>query len=73
MCHLPHPEEILEPSTRIPSIAARKQGQDDEMLAFARDAHQKALVAAALLKERNKRLGLSTSRQHSCCWHSGSH
>ena len=62
------------------SLAARKWGQDDEMLAFSRDAHCKALAAATLLEERIERLGHSTSRQPSwscwhfkSCWHSGSH
>ena len=54
-------------------LTARKWDQDDEMLALNRDAHWKALPAATLLKDRIKRLGHSTSRQHSqSCWHTKS-
>ena len=60
-------------------LTAGKQGQDNEILAFSRDAHWKALVAATLLEEGIERLGYSTSRQcsqsHQCsrsCQHSNS-
>ena len=72
------PKEILELSTTIPLVeltrhTTRKWGQDNEMLAFNRDAHWKALVVATLLEESIERLGCSTSRQHSrSCQCSGS-
>ena len=51
-----------------------KQDSCKEALAMARDAHQLALVAAALLEDKIK--SLSHSLSHGCSgsyWHSGSH